>query len=158
MTTVIYSKKHKQLLADRQIGMPISQGSKIFKSHDGTYITGAGYYDDLSEVARWVDMGHPEDSKPQLPDRGDGKDSDFLLVDSLSGLAYWLTCPYLRRVPIDGDFYTLGTGGQFALGALIAGATPVEAMGIAASLDPYTSYEYDMFDLAKGKKPSAKRR
>lgn len=157
MTTVVYSRKHKKLLADRQIGTPITDGTKIFSA--GTVpsmlLTGAGYYDDLAEVARWLATGHSEDSKPQLPDRGYGKDSDFVLVNVETGDAWWMTYPYLRQVPIEEEFYTLGTGGQYALGALLAGATPEKAMQIAASLDPYTGEAYDVHNL--GVRPRAKR-
>lgn len=50
--------------------------------------------------------------------------------------------PLPAEVPI-----TLGSGSQFALGALAAGKTPLEAVKVAAELDCFTGGEFRVFDV-----------
>lgn len=145
MTTVVWSAKHKMLAADRQVGSPIVEKPKILDA--GKYLlAGAGYYDDLYEVALWLSKGADENDKPELPDRSDG-DSNFLVVTKETGEAAWLTTPFLRPVPIHEEFYTLGSGGDFALGALMAGANPAKAIAIAIHLDPQSGGYVDVIKL-----------
>ncbi len=137
MTTAVWSYKHGILGADCLCNSWVEVG-KIFPLRDGSYLTGAGYYDDIVEVAKWLNDGAKEDSKPTLADRGDdARDSDFIYVER-DGTAYWLTCPFLRKVRITNQFYAIGSGAAYALGALAAGATVRQALAIAAQYDPDT--------------------
>lgn len=45
----------------------------------------------------------------------------------------------LTVIKSDDNFYSIGSGGPYALGALFAGAEPIKAMEIAAKLSAYTS-------------------
>jgi hypothetical protein len=137
MTTALWSGKHGVLAADNHSGSWMNVG-KVFELPEGCYLTGAGYMDDMFEVALWLKDGGKENKKPTLADRGeDNKDTDFIYVEA-DGTAYWLTSPWLRKVPILNTFYAIGTGDKLALAALEAGATPAMAMKIAAKYDPDT--------------------
>lgn len=142
MTTCVWSYKHSELGADRLStdGLTVN---KVFRFKNGSCLTGAGYIDDVAEVAYWISKGCKESSKPDLSGRDTDKDSDFLLIDS-AGVAYWLTCPFLRRVEVTDTFFTLGSGAQYAMGALEAGATPSEALAIAARHDQATGHDFDI--------------
>lgn len=147
MTTAVWSYKHMTLGADRQCGGGLDVG-KIFPVGENTYLTGAGYYDDIVEVAKWMSEGAKEEKKPDIAGRAEeGKDSDFLLVEN--GVAYWLTTPFLRKVEVTNEFIALGTGRRYALGALEAGATVEEALAIAAKYDEYTGTECNMTEIKK---------
>lgn len=146
MTTALWSAKHRQLGADKLVDSWITAG-KIFPLKSGGYVTGAGYYDDIVEVAKWMDEGSKEDNKPTLADRDeDAKDSDFIYVDK-EGTPYWLTSPFLRMIPIQETFYAVGSGGLIALGALEAGATVARALQIAAKYDPATGTKHSIISF-----------
>lgn len=146
MTTILWSKAHNEVAADRQLGSIKLDGGKLFHVPGGI-LTGAGYYDEILEVVDWFQNGCKKETIPQLPDRDSGKESDFLYVDTETGDAYFLTYPFLRRVKIKEQFFALGTGGQFAVGALAAGATPAEAMRIAHKYDVFTGSTFDIIQV-----------
>lgn len=148
MTTAVWSYKHSTLGADGVCAEWIEVG-KVFPVGDGSYLTGAGYYDDIVEVAHWLNNGAKEDSKPAIADRQDDpKDSDFIYVEK-DGTAYWLTCPFLRKIKITNKFYAVGSGAGYALGALEAGATVEESLAIAAKYDPDTGSKYKTIKIEK---------
>lgn len=155
MTTAVWSAKHGQLGADKLISGWLT-GGKIFAVGHGAYLTGAGFYDDIVEVAKWLKEGGKEDNKPTLAERDDAaKDSDFILVES-NGKAYWLTCPFLRKVEITDQYYAVGTGAVAAMAALEAGATVHRALAIAAKYDNETGTKTTVISIPE-KKPVKKR-
>lgn len=44
----------------------------------------------------------------------------------------------LTRRPVDIEFYAIGSGSDFAMGAMAMGADAVQAVKVANTLDPYT--------------------
>lgn len=123
----------KQLAADRLAGDAYTV-SKIWRLKDGSLFSGCGNYDDLVEVADWLEHGAKPEKKPTLPE---GNESDFIIIDP-KGVAYWLTSPYLRRVKFSEKMVALGSGGPVALGAMKAGADAKRAVEIASECDPRT--------------------
>lgn len=83
----------------------------------------------------WVIAGHDKDCFPSICVDKD-EHCTFIAITrdgywhrfSLSGI------PYLKTRKLE----TAGTGGEFALGAMMAGANAEEAVCIAAKLDPHT--------------------
>lgn len=130
MTTVAFDGR--TLAADRKMGGWMD-ACKIFKLKDGRYLAGAGYYDQIVEVVAWIDEGAHPDKKPKLPE---DEGSSLLLVEE--GAAYWLTWPYLRTVLVRDPFVAIGSGGEFALGAMAAGANARKAVEIACRFDPHS--------------------
>lgn len=63
------------------------------------------------------------------------------------------------RYPIKDQFYAVGSGAPYALGAMAMGASPEEAVAIAARFDPNTGGELEVFNLkvrnvgSKAKRP-----
>lgn len=133
MTTVAY--RAGVIAADRQCDGWM-QVNKLFRLKDGSVLSGAGYFDDLAEVASWLASGAKEANKPVLPD-GPDDNGDFLLVLP-NGKAYWLTSPWLRRVEIVDEFVAFGSGANVALGAMAAGASARRAVEIACRFDEST--------------------
>lgn len=145
MTTAVWSGKHGQLGADKQAGTWMTVG-KIFPIEGQGYLTGAGYYDEIVEVARWLNAGSKEEDKPVVESTTGDCDTDFIFVD-LKGNAFWFTSPYLRMVPIVEQYYAVGSGSLAALGALEAGATVRQALAIACKYDEATGSKYSIVDI-----------
>lgn len=131
VTTVAWDGQ--SIAADRLCGGHYEVG-KLFRLTDGAVLGGAGTYDQIVEIVAWVNEGCKNDAKPKLPE-DDG--SDLLLVTP-EGVAYWLTWPYLRRVQINEPFAAVGSGAEFALGAMAMGASARRAVQVAMRFDPYT--------------------
>lgn len=138
MTTVAWDGK--TLAADRRMAS-WQDTCKLFKLKDGRVLAGAGFMDELHEVAAWLDGGGDERDKPVTAD-GDNA-TDYLLLDGAK--LYWLTCPYLRPIEVRDDMAAIGSGFKYALGAMQAGKTAAEAVAIAARFDPNTGGGIDVY-------------
>jgi ATP-dependent protease HslVU (ClpYQ) peptidase subunit len=133
VTTIAY--RAGVIAADRQVDSWMN-ACKLFRLKDGSVLAGAGHFDEVIEVVAWFNAGCKEGTKPVLDDDPDNS-TDFVLACP-SGIAYWLTSPFLRRVEIKDPFYAIGSGAQVALGAMAAGATPKRAVEIACQFDQAT--------------------
>ena len=134
MTTVVWVGK--TLAADRRMAGYMAT-CKIFPI-EGGHLAGAGTMDQLIEVAAWLQAG---DDKPKLPDEAE---SESLVVRG--GEAFWLTWPYLREVKVREPFAALGSGADFALGAMAMGADARAAVRVASQFDPHTGGGGDAVD------------
>lgn len=134
MTTIAWDGK--TLAADRRMAGYMTT-CKIFPV-DGGYLAGAGAMDQLVEVAAYLQAVA---DKPDLPE---SQESEFIVVRGSE--AFWLTWPHLREVRIRESFAALGSGSEFALGALAMGANAKTAVQVAAKFDPYTGGGVDTVD------------
>lgn len=66
---------------------------------------------------------------------------------------YGMWCVLNTREIISGIEFVIGSGRAFALGALRAGATPGEAISIAASYDIYTGKDYEVWSSEDANRP-----
>lgn len=64
------------------------------------------------------------------------------------------------RYLVKDEFLAIGSGGAYAMGAMALGATPMEAVAIAARFDPNTggTIEVMQLEVAHVSKPSHRRR
>jgi hypothetical protein len=138
MTTVAWDGV--MLAADRNIGS-LTNG-KIFQLKNGEYVAGAGYYDQIVEIVRWMDAGERPARRPALPDK-DAESSDIVILRPNKKL-FWLTWPYLRRVPVLDRIVAVGSGSAYALGAMAAGANAKQAIEIASRYDGATGGGIDV--------------
>jgi len=136
VTTVAWDGK--TLAADRRMAGYMTT-CKIFPIPGG-YVAGAGTMDQLVEVAAWLQEGG---DKPRLPD---DPESEFIVVRGSE--AFWLSWPYLREVRIREPFAALGSGSEYALGALAMGADARTAVAVAAQFDPHTGGGVDAVDIS----------
>lgn len=132
MTTIAWDGT--SIAADRLCGGRYTV-AKLWRLPDGSVIGGAGLYDDIVEVVHWLASGAREDEKPRLAPREES--SDLLLIDP-EGRPHWLTWPHLRRVPIVEPYEAIGSGSEYALGAMAMGASAKRAVQIASRFDPST--------------------
>lgn len=145
MTTVAYDGK--TLAADRRADEWMTV-CKLFKLKDGRIVTGAGFYDQIVEVVAWLKRGGSETDRPALTE-GDGEESDILVIHP-DGKAYWLTWPYLRPVLVREKYIAVGSGANFAMGAMAAGATARKAVEIACRFDKGSGKGIDTVRIVKG--------
>lgn len=97
------------------------------------------------EARTWL-----EDTEQHLPKF---KDTEFLLVTS-SGNIYWSE-NFEQWDFVEEDFYSIGTGKNFATGALTAGKTPKQAVLIAAQHDLRSGMGVLEYKFRKKKKGAA---
>lgn len=134
MTTIVY--REGVLAADSQAycgSRRVSLGTKVKvrRLEDGTLIGASssivGATDDLLD---WYEHDTP------LPEK---YDSFQLLVVNPDGSAFLAFDNTSLSGPITGDYYAIGSGEDFALGALAMGASAEEAVRIASQFDYHTN-------------------
>lgn len=127
MTTVVYCPKAGLLVADRLISGPKSSATmdKIRRLKDGGWFVGTGDCDDIERAYAWLQAGKPE-PRPKF------SSMEALIV--YPHALYSLDDP-CTLIKIRNRLMVLGTGSEFALGALDAGADPVQAVRIAIKRD-----------------------
>lgn len=95
-------------------------------------VGGAGDSGAIKRFKKWFEAG----KKTPLPKVGENFCALSLGPD---GLIYW--CSTLIPEPIERGFHAIGSGGNCALGALMAGADCKKAVEIACLIDTYTGGE-----------------
>jgi hypothetical protein len=136
MTTICANRK--SMCADKMIsGGATFSSSKLFRIGSSIY-GGAGDYEPILIFLRWrADAQQIPDFKPE--------DNFNILELNQHGLYCWGA----RLVPmhIEDEFYAIGSGSGFALGALAHGATLQAAVRTASRWDECTGTEVQTFHL-----------
>lgn len=128
MTTI--ATDGKTIAGDSQMQTDfVCQGGskKLFTLKDGSIVGFCGQSQFWLPLVEWLNGG----DRPEL------KDAEFGAI---------ILTPEGRIFHLDDGFYktecpppyAMGSGGGFAMGAMLAGKTPEEAVKIAAKLDVYT--------------------
>jgi len=129
MTTIAWDGK--TLAADRQMGGWINV-SKIFKLKDGRYAAGSGEnFDAIRRIVAWVNAGARKDERPEIREQ----DAPDLLIVDKKGALNWMTWPYHEGLVITVPFFASGSGCEYALGAMAAGANARRAVEIGCRFD-----------------------
>lgn len=81
----------------------------------------------VSAFAAWIERGNKKLLEFEAEDKFEG-----ILINPLGAVLY--VEKHGRKTPMSADYYTLGSGGNVALGALAHGATAIEAVEIAIKL------------------------
>lgn len=103
---------------------------KVFSLKDGTAIAYAGCIHSATRFIDWINAGSPPDAMPTLSE-------NFAAVrinGSPTVLSYDSDC-HAIEMPTP---YAEGSGKLLALGAMLSGKTPVEAVRVAALRDVWT--------------------
>jgi hypothetical protein len=100
-----------------------------------------GVCGNLEHAMQFIEWRRKPGDKPVFAD------STFsaLELTTKGEILWWGT--ELVAVPIEDEFYAIGTGAAYATGALEMGAKPAEAIRIAAKHDPSTSPEVQTMTL-----------
>lgn len=89
----------------------------------------------------------PDDAYPRL------KDITIILIRD--GVIYGMDHT-LVLIPIDEPFRAIGSGGDYAMGPMACGKTPMEAVAVAARFEPNTGCGTETIQLSQ-RKPSESR-
>ena len=150
MTTIAWDGK--AMAADRQAATGntphVSHGGKIkritFNGVDAL-IGRCGTIASAMQVVDWLAAGANPANKPEISSAED--DSFSLLLATAKGVYYFATGTipvFIGRRP-----WAIGSGGDYALGAMEAGADARKAVQIACKLDINSGMGIDVLTLAK---------
>lgn len=147
MSTVLADSRSGTMYADKQMSIHSASVTKIFKTEkaDGVWlIGGAGNLTQLHDLVHW--FSGPADARAPTfdPDRG-GIQAVVMGPDR----QLWLYWNDTTPLPVEEPYIAVGSGSEYAMGALDAGASPKRAMSIAARRDPNTNSALDVLKLPK---------
>lgn len=143
MTTIVANLEG--MASDTRVtGGPMFNTTKVRRIKDSLY-GGAGNLSQILKMFLWFE--NPD----QAPVWKEAPDFHILQV-SPQGLFLWES--EMIAIPTDTTFYAIGSGAEYAMGALACGATLAQAVQIAATFDPGTSGNMFFEPLA----PKAKRK
>lgn len=146
MTIIVYSKKHKILAADTQRSSSTNciegYGARklgVFKSRKEDIHTIGGASGVLSAVTKWLDWLEGKKGIPPVFDSEEHISYIKVKYDVFNDVeeVYFGEKTLVDMQDNDEIFYCEGSGAKIALGALDAGATPIEAVKIAKKRDVY---------------------
>jgi len=152
VTTVIYSTRHRLMVGDMFVWPEGGFVPKVVKNKFGDIAGGAGA---LALVQRWFRAflsvtreSYSFDDFPTLNSMcsGDSSNGTILLVKKATGVTWyfdndsWFT--------FEAPYYAIGSGKDFALGALSAGLHPRKVIPLVSNLDPGTGPHWKALKLS----------
>ena len=137
MTTIAWDGQ--TLAADRQCSYHCMPKTKIFRLSDGSLIGFSGNAATGLEVRDWLNGGG---EKP-IFDSENNTDYLRIIQDGSITKCYNLRAP----LPVLLPYFAIGSGSDYALGALAAGATSEQAVEIATRFDENTGGGIDTLRL-----------
>ena len=127
------------MAADKRItGGPMFRSTKLFRVN-GSILGIAG---NAEQARRFVEWRRTPEAKPTFVETCS---IEVLELSADGSLTWWGS--EMVGVPIEDDFYAIGSGASLALGALSMGATPKQAIGVAARWDSGTGSEIQTMAL-----------
>jgi hypothetical protein len=139
MTTIVATKKgiYSDTLCSYSVPFKVDKVVEIGKSLFG----GAGDLDDICKFFEWRRKGGKKADAPTIEDGVD------ILEVCADGIFIW--GKKLVRLKIDQDVYAVGSGSQYATGAMEAGLPPDKAIEVAAKYDSQTGLPIKFVRLKK---------
>lgn len=140
MTTIV--AHGRSMAADCQLTSAngTHYGTKLFKVN-GSIIGICGNFEQALKFIEW--RRNPD----TIPTFKNDYSVEALELSPSQGLFYWGT--EFVAVPIEEPFYAIGSGSNFAIGAMAKGADAREALKVAAQWDAYTGSVHKVMTLAK---------
>ena len=128
MTTIVANLEG--MASDTRVtGGPMFNTTKVRRIKDSLY-GGAGNLSQILKMFLWFENPDQAPSWKEAPDF-------HILQVSPQGLFVWES--EMIAIQIDTPFYAIGSGSEYAMGALACGATLQKAVEIASLFDPGTS-------------------
>ena len=144
MTTIVISRKHGCMASDsRMTGYNAYVNSRKVERIGDSLYGGCGDAEAIEVFLEWARGGKIKKNKPKW---GDDNIPDFDVVELCAdGIRLWSS--RCVPIPVDADFWAVGSGGLAAMGAMLCGKTPAEAVEIAKLCDEYTGGDVVVFPL-----------
>ena len=138
MTTIVCNREG--MCADKRV-----TGSTMFKTTKIQRVNGSliGYCGNIEHCLKFVEWRRNPDSKPEFSERT----WEALELTSDGRMLWWSID--LMPIEIEDDYYAIGSGADFALGAMAMGAKPQQAIKVAATYDPGTGPDVQTMKLSK---------
>jgi ATP-dependent protease HslVU (ClpYQ) peptidase subunit len=128
MTTIVANRNC--MAADNRVtGMPMFSTEKLFRIN-GSILGIAG---STQQCLRFIEWRRTPEAKPTFTETAD---FEVLELTSDGRLLWW--GPEMVAIPIADDYYAIGSGAAFALGAMDMGASPERAIKSSAKWDSST--------------------
>jgi hypothetical protein len=116
--------------------LPIGRKTKIRRLDDGTLVGVSSNKPGQSEaVADWYAAGARPEGAPKL----DGDPSFRLLAVAPDGRAWLANDSFRLTGPLEAEFFAIGSGEEYAIGALLMGADAVRAAELACTVDVWSA-------------------
>jgi hypothetical protein len=134
--------------ADKRTNMHNARVQKLWELDDGALFVAvgvAGNYSAVLQVVKWLNKGGEPEDIPTVDDM----EFQVLGVDAAGDI--WLASGGMEFFNVEEEMHAIGSGGEYALGAMTAGAVPERAVEIAATYDMHTCSHIDTieFDIPK---------
>lgn len=130
------------MCADKRVsGGTVFKMSKIQRVN-GSLIAGCGH---TEQVLKFIEWRKNPDTKPTFEERT----WEALELTSDGRILWWGT--ELMPIEIEDDYYAIGSGSDYAMGAMAMGASPSQAIKIAAIYDPSTGPDVQSLKLGTKK-------
>jgi hypothetical protein len=152
MTTIAVDLRAMVIAADTQ--NTDSSGTKyrcckIEGWKDGRLFIGSGHLLSIGKAKRWAALKFAEKHRPDFEEHFGERPGDFafscVLIEPNGRVT--LIDDEMEPQPIRDEYFAIGSGGHFAVGAMDAGATAEEAVRIACKRDPNTSEPIHVFPI-----------
>lgn len=120
--------------------------AKIERLPDGRYFLGSGHLLTIGMVRRWAVHNFDESERPDFEVMFGERADDFsfsCVVINRDGSAV-LVDDEMQPQPIRDEYFAIGSGGAYAIGAMDAGASAEEAVRVACKRDLHTSEPIDV--------------
>lgn len=151
MTTIAFDGK--TMAADKQSVAGSRKYQKLnCKIRSGKYhgmpalFSGAGTIVYCDAVVEWLLAGMPDENRPEMPT---SPDSFTVIVATELGLFEYIDS--LRPIALGPLKWAIGSGAEYALGAMAAGACAKRAVEIACEFDINSGMGVDVLALRKSK-------
>lgn len=134
MTTIAY--RDGVMAADSQTTAgEVRRGAtrKVFQLLDGSLVGFSGGLSEIGPAVQWFAEGKLPYKRPRLPE-----DASLLVIEaSPSGEVSYYRHNLIPQLTV-AAFHAIGSGNEFALGAMAMGANAQQAVAVAAEFDIYT--------------------
>jgi ATP-dependent protease HslVU (ClpYQ) peptidase subunit len=141
MTTIAFSRRDGMIAADSR--NTDSSGAtfkvrKIERLENGRYFLGSGHLLTIGLAREWAESDFDEECRPEFGVLFCEQAEDFrfsCLVISEDGKIAILLDDEMHPQAVQDDLLAIGSGAAYAIGAMEAGLTPEDAVGIACKHD-----------------------
>ena len=140
MTTIVCNREG--MCADKRVtGGTMFKTSKIHRVNGGLI----GYCGHIESALKFIEWRKNPDTKPEYEE----KNWEALELTADGRLLWWGAG--LIPIEIEDEYYAVGSGSGYALGAMSMGATLQQAIKIAATYDPGTGPDVQSLKLGTKK-------
>jgi hypothetical protein len=152
MTTCLYDRRTKTIVADTQntdASGYIYRTNKIERLKNGSYFLGSGHCFTIGQCRIWAENDFAETSRPDFGVfLSDTDEYGFCcLVISPDGKEVTLVDNEMQPSTVKDKYISVGSGASYAIGAMDAGADPIQAVKIACKRDGSTSEPIDVVEI-----------